>query len=240
LGERAAPIAAEKPAVFDEKISLPAWAQTLVGEEPRPPRPLAPSSAGEEQGAEPPFPPDQVAEAAKRGVLIHRLLERLPDIAPEDRADVAKNWLARQANELDVASRDEIAQRALTVLQNPDFAEVFGPSALAEIPLAANVDGIVVAGTADRLLVDAKNVTVVDFKTARRPPSRLDDIPSSTLRQMGAYASALKVIYPDRNIRAAVLYTQNAELIEIPATILAANNPGLSPEQESYSRGAVE
>lgn len=240
LGERAAPIAAEKPAVLDEKISLPAWARTPVGEEPRPPRPLAPSSAGEEQGAEPPFPPDQVAEAAKRGVLIHRLLERLPDIAPEDRADVAKNWLARQANELDVASRDEIAQRALTVLQNPDFAEVFGPSALAEIPLAANVDGIVVAGTADRLLVDAENVTVVDFKTARRPPSRIDDIPSSTLRQMGAYASALKVIYPDRNIRAAVLYTQNAELIEIPATILAANNPCLSPEQESYSRGAVE
>jgi ATP-dependent helicase/nuclease subunit A len=54
-----------------------------IGPEPRPPRPLAPSAAGEEQGADPPLPPGVLAAAARRGVLIHRLLERLPDVAPE-------------------------------------------------------------------------------------------------------------------------------------------------------------
>ncbi len=53
-GERAAPVAdtvaAEEPAV----PALPGWALRPIGPEPRPPRPLAPSSAGEEQGADPP------------------------------------------------------------------------------------------------------------------------------------------------------------------------------------------
>jgi ATP-dependent helicase/nuclease subunit A len=37
------------------------------------------------------------AEAARRGTLIHALLERLPDVAPERRDDVAARWLERQA-----------------------------------------------------------------------------------------------------------------------------------------------
>ena len=37
--------------------------------------------------------------AARRGSLIHRLLERLPDVPAADRHDAARNWLARQASE---------------------------------------------------------------------------------------------------------------------------------------------
>jgi ATP-dependent helicase/nuclease subunit A len=240
LGERAGPARPVGQLGSPAATALPHWAKDPVGEEPRPPRPLAPSAAGEDQGAGPPMPPDQATEAARRGVLIHRLLERLPEVEPERRAEAAANWLSRQAKDLDPGSRAEIAERAIATIDNPDFAEVFGPNALAEIPLAANVEGIVVAGTADRLLVETGKVTVVDFKTAKRPPSDLAEIPLSTLRQMGAYASALQVIYPDHEIRAAVLYTQNLELIEIPANILAENNPRLHPSQESYPREVVE
>lgn len=231
LAEHIAKVDAEQDTA---RLQLPVWVTTPVGEEPRPPRPLAPSAAGEEQGSDPPLPPEQARFAARRGVLIHALLERLPDIAPDLREDHARIYLQRFAADVDAAERADMLDRALAVLAQPHWAELFGPNALAEVPLAATVAGQVVAGTADRLLVEESRVLVADFKTARRPPSSLEEVRSSTLKQMGAYAAALKVIFPGRTIEAVLLYTQTPQLIAIPADILSANKPGFVGNQESY------
>lgn len=239
-GKRPDPVAGIGQDVIPSRPELPQWAVTPIGPEPRPPRPLAPSSAGGEQGADPPLPPDIARDAARRGVLIHSLLERLPDVAAEERGHSARAWLARQAGELSEAVREDMLQSALTVLATPEFAELFSPAALAEVPLAAIVEGQVIAGTADRLLVTADAVTVVDFKTARRPPKGLDELPRATLQQMGAYVAALAEIYPGRTINAAVLYTQTPLLVPIPAEILAQYKPQLSPAQERFSAARLE
>jgi ATP-dependent helicase/nuclease subunit A len=129
---------------------------------------------------------------------------------------------------------------ALAVLAEPEFAPVFSSAALAEVPLAATVDGQVIAGTADRLLVEPGKVTVVDFKTARRPPASLAEVPEGTLRQMAAYAAALGAIYPGREIAAALLYTQTPRLIPVPAAELAARKALLSAKSESFPPPPVE
>jgi len=232
-GERAPPIEAWEQAELAMLPAPPAWATLPVGPEPRPPRPLAPSSAGEDHASDPPLPPGAAAEAAQRGVLIHRLLERLPEVAPAQREERALAWLARNASGLRDEDRAEILARALDVIAHPHWAELFGPRALAEVPLAATVGGQVVAGTADRLLVEPDRVLVADFKTARRPPGSLEEVPLATLRQMAAYAAALSVIYPGRTIEAAVLYTQSLRLIAIPADLLEAHKPALPAMQES-------
>ncbi|WP_095011204.1 double-strand break repair helicase AddA [Tsuneonella mangrovi] len=240
LGEMCSLTFAKDATERTEDVDLPAWAVTPVGSEPRPPRPLAPSSAGGEQGADPPLPPEIAKTAARRGVLIHRLLERLPDIAATQREDAARQWLERQAGDLEREEREDMLAAAIAVLAESEFADIFALGALAEVPLAATVDGQVIAGTADRLLVTAEEVTVVDFKTARRPPSRLEDVPETTLRQMAAYSAALEAIYPGRSVRAAVLYTQTPQLIAIPAEMLAARKSGLSTASESYAQPALE
>ncbi|TIX52036.1 double-strand break repair helicase AddA [Alteraurantiacibacter aquimixticola] len=230
-GERAPAVPSAKAEKDAERLELPKWARTPIGPEPRPPRPLAPSAAGEEQGADPPLPPEIAATAARRGVLMHSLLERLPDIPAQERAEKGTAWLERMAGEFDPLQRMEMLGKALAVLESPQWAELFGPDALAEVPLAATVAGQVIAGTADRLLVTESRVLVADFKTARRPPSSLEDMPAATIRQMGAYVAALEVIFPGREIGAAVLYTQTPQLIEIPGDILAANKPRLAGVQ---------
>jgi len=239
-GQGAPPVAAQPGASSDVAPDLPVWATTPVGDEPRPPRPLAPSSAGSEQGADPPLPADGARAAARRGVLIHRLLERLPDIPSADRARKAEEWLQRQAQDLDADKRADMLASALAVIAESAFAAVFSPAALAEVPLAATVGGQVIAGTADRLLVEPGKVTVIDFKTARRPPTSLGEVPESTLRQMAAYAAALAAIYPGRAIAAAVLYTQTPRLIEIPPEMLAARKGLLTTSTESFSPSPVE
>ncbi|ANU08177.1 double-strand break repair helicase AddA [Paraurantiacibacter namhicola] len=219
----------------DTKASaLPDWAVRPVGAEPRPPRPLAPSSAGADDSPAPPFPPGGDADAARRGVLIHALLERLPDVPADEREARALDWLARHAGDMDEGYRAEMVANALGVLAQDGWAAIFGPGALAEVPLAATVDGQVIAGTADRLLVEEDRVLVVDFKTARRPPESLDQVPSGTLAQMGAYAAALGVIFPGKRVEAAVLYTQTPQLIAIPGEMLAANKPRLREGVESF------
>ena len=121
--------------------------------------------------------------------------------------------------------------RALSVLDEEQWRDLFGPNALAEVPIAATVGQDVIAGTIDRLLIEDARILVADFKTARRPPGDVTRIPDATLKQMAAYVAALEVIYPERLIEAAILYTQTPQLIPLPNEILAAHKPGLAKAQ---------
>ncbi len=234
FGYAADPVATATPDNDAEQIDLPPWALQPVGEEPRPPRPLAPSAAGEDRGSQPPLPSAALAEAARRGALIHRLLERLPEVASDTREAQARAWLAKTAPDLPDAAREEALQSALTIIAHPDYADLFGPDALAEVPLAATVGGQVIAGVADRLLITPDCVTVVDFKTARRAPTGLDDVPDHVRRQMAAYAAVLGEIYPGCRVRAALLYTHTPLLIELPEAELARHKAALSTAQQSF------
>ncbi|MCZ8370459.1 MAG: double-strand break repair helicase AddA [Porphyrobacter sp.] len=241
-GERAETLEPEDNAqgVPEPEFYLPRWVTTPIGPEPRPPRPLAPSSAGEDKGGEPPLPPEAARHAARRGSLIHALLERLPDLPAGERIEAARRWLARQAGDLLEDLREEMLGAALAVLDHPEFAAIFSSQALAEVPLAATVDGVVVAGTADRLLIDDSRITVVDFKTTRRPPASSTDIPVATLRQMAAYVAALEAIYPGREVRAGVLYTHAPVLYELAPKTLALHKNALQAPQQSLLLPDIE
>lgn len=241
-GTRAPPLATGgvvRLAAGDDS-DLPAWALRPIGPEPRPPRPLAPSSVGEDLVAYPPLPAEGARDAARRGSLIHRLLERLPDLPDAERAGAAATWLARQAGDLAEEARAEMLDSACRVLAHPEFAAVFAPQALAEVPLAATIDGIVVAGTADRLLVTPQEVLVVDFKTTRRPPASPEAIPLATQRQMAAYVAALEAIYPGRTVRAGVLYTHTPALFVLDTEVIAAHKQALDVPQQMYLPADIE
>lgn len=210
---------------------LPPWLDRAPPAEPRPPRPLAPSQLGEDLAADPPWPPGTADAAARRGVLLHRLLERLPDVAAPARQSAALGWLARIAPELTAPARAELIASALAVVSDPAWAELFQPGSLAEVPIAATVGEQVVAGTIDRLLIAPTCVRLVDYKTSRRPPESLDAVPVAILRQMAAYVAALEMTYPGRRIEAALLYTQTPRLITLPPALLAMHKAALSGDQ---------
>ena len=224
----------------DEHPELPAWLEKRAPEEPRPPKPLAPSGLGETEGSDPPIFGADASFAARRGVLIHALLERLPAVELDQREGRTETWLARNASDLDEAARTDIVQSALRVISDEAFAPVFAPNALAEIPLSAVVGGQVIAGIADRLLVTEDAVTVIDFKTARRPPLSIGAIPGSTMKQLAAYVAALKVIYPGRTVKAGVLYTQTPELFSLTESMLSPYNARFTDAHESFAMPELE
>ncbi len=221
----------QQGSIGEARAPEPAWLRTPIGPEPRPPRPLAPSSLGPDDVAElPQFDAELLSAAARRGVLMHRLLERLPDLADAQRHAAATRWLEREAADLSDDARAEMRDAALGVLSDPQWASLFGPGSLAEVPITATVDGMVIAGTVDRLLITPDAIRAIDYKTARRVPAGLAQLPAGYLRQMAAYARALAVIYPGRTVEAALLYTAGPALIPIPADVLEAQTLGQKAE----------
>ena len=154
-----------------------------------------------------------------------------PARPPANRPPVAARWLASHAPELSEADRDAIATTVFGVIAT--HADLFGPEALAEAPIAAVVEGVVIAGKVDRLLVGETSVRLVDFKTGRRVPADAASVETYYLKQMAAYVAALRAIFPGREIAAALLYTHDATLIDLPAALLAAHAPQLGGHEET-------
>lgn len=207
-------------------VVVPSWARQPAPDEARPPRPLAPSALGEDDVASPPQGSER-GGAVERGLLLHALFERLPPVRPERRRAAALHWLSVQAAALGDAARAAMVDEVLAVLGDPAHAALFGPGSLAEVPLSAVVDGVVVAGIVDRLLVTGDAVTVIDYKTGRHVPDGAADVAPAYLRQMAAYRDALRVIFPGRRVEAALLYTAAPRLVRLGDALLDAHKPRL-------------
>lgn len=213
-------VAGLPPSTAPAAAILPDWVHRAAPAEERPPRPLAPSSIVEDESAYPP-PGPELRLAALRGNLLHQLFERLPDVPQDERRERADTWLARSGDAPDPAFRAALIDDACRVIDDPRFAELFSPLALAEAPIAATVGGgQVIAGTADRLLITDDRVLVVDFKTGSRVPAAAQDVPVSHLRQMAAYRAALAIIFPGRQIEAALLYSSGPVLLPLSDALL--------------------
>ncbi|KTT70847.1 double-strand break repair helicase AddA [Sphingomonas endophytica] len=209
-------------------IALPDWARRLAPEDAKPPRPLTPSSVGDDEVSDAP-PAPAARDAAARGTLLHALFERLPPLAPATREAAALRWLTARG----VGDPQDVIAPVMTVLNDPAYAALFGPDALAEAPIAATLpSGRVISGTIDRLLVGDGVVRAIDYKTGRSVPAGVADLPDYHLRQMAAYHAALEVIFPGTRVEVALLYTAGPRLIDLPAELLGPVKRRFSgPEQ---------
>jgi ATP-dependent helicase/nuclease subunit A len=205
--------------------SIPKWAFNLPPDDPLPPTVLTPSRP---TGGEPvvlsPLQSDD-KDKFKRGQIIHKLLQTLPNLVPEKRKRVISEFLGRKTFGLSSIQREEITNETLCVINDPDFSPVFGPGSRAEVPLTGMIDGQIISAQLDRLVVRENEVLVVDFKTNRPPPTTPEKVAEIYLRQMAMYRIALQNIYPDRRIKCALLWTVGAYLMELEAEQLLKYTP---------------
>ena len=121
-----------------------------------------------------------------------------------------------------------MAAAALGVLNDARFAAVFGPGSRAEVAVAGLAPGVgPISGRVDRLLVEAGRVLVVDFKTNRPAPARIEDADPAYIRQMAVYVSVLQTLFPDRPVEAALVWTDGPRLMPVPENLTAEALSGL-------------
>jgi ATP-dependent helicase/nuclease subunit A len=212
---------AEAPA----PVRPPLWAETPAPAEAPAPRPIRPSR---EDGEEPPAAPpvaagDRSGRRFRRGIIIHALLQHLPDLPQADRLPAARRFLAGQ--EVTPEEAKAIAAETLAILDDPAFAPLFTPGSLAEAPIIGRIGARTVNGTVDRLAVTDAAVLVADYKTNRPPPERVEDVARLYLRQMAAYRAVLRDIFPGRTVRCALVWTYAARLMPLPDAVLDTHAP---------------
>jgi ATP-dependent helicase/nuclease subunit A len=190
------------------RMALPPWATSPAAPLPRPPQPLSPSAlpgakALSGEGG------DDSEHAMKRGTMVHRLLEELPNHPKEAWQTVAPLY-APEHLPADFAE-------AKRVLEAPALQFVFSADTLAEVPITGEISatGEKIFGLIDRLIVSETDIHAIDFKTNRVIPETPDAIPEGLLRQLDAYGDALGQIYPARAVSLSLLWTFSAQIVTL-------------------------
>ncbi len=223
FGEDPASVSGTSPMLV-KVTSIPDWTELNAGIEAFA-RYASPSDLGQ-GGVTPAASPLAEAQGLgrfRRGDLIHRMLQILPDIVPDRRAAAAVRMLGRETDLTD-EQRAEMTLAALGVLNDPQFGEVFGAGSRAEISVAGGAPnlptGLAISGRLDRLVVADDRVLVVDFKTNRPAPARIEDADPAYLRQMALYWAVLGEVFPGRTIEAALVWTDGPKLMPIPELLM--------------------
>ena len=222
--------AAPPPAVAP--MPLPDWLTRDASKEMPALRSVAPSSAGDEETARP-TAAGGASRARLRGILAHRLLQALPDIPADRRTKATQDYLDRAGASLLPEKREIIAEQVMRVLDDKRFYELYGANSRAEVPIVGKVqiggETIRVSGQIDRLAVTQDAVLIADFKTNRPAPRRIKDVPPDYVRQLALYRAVLQKIYPDRLVRATLIWTEVPDVMELSARVLDAALAQVTP-----------
>lgn len=226
FGDDPAPFAGERPAAPAAAPAPPPWLDEAAREEPPATAWASPSQAASRSRIPAPSPLSRPGglDRFRRGDVIHRLLQLLPDVPSADWPATAERLLAREPDLTD-RQRAEMIGAALGVLRHPDFAEVFGPGSRAEVALAGSAralpEGLAISGRVDRLVVTPERVTVIDYKTNRPAPPSIEQADPAYVAQLAIYAAVLGEVFPGRDIRAAVVWTDGPKLMPVPEKMIA-------------------
>jgi ATP-dependent helicase/nuclease subunit A len=228
---RKAPVAADAPFTAAPAAILtdgrPLWLEHAARPEPPPVRVLSPAAAYDETARGRGWASGSGVEREKamaRGVLMHRLLQSLPDIPQASRAEAARRYLARSPAGFSAEERERMVEEILRLLDDARFVPLFLPGSRAEVPIVGRLKGgtLAVSGQIDRLAVTGDSVLIADYKTNRPAPCRLVDVPPAYIDQLALYRAVLGQLYPDKRIRAALVWTDVPDLMEVPDANLDA------------------
>jgi ATP-dependent helicase/nuclease subunit A len=229
-------VAPSEPRSRAAGVAAPAWLFSRAPAEPPALAYASPSEMAEVQKGPAPSPLSAAGGLGRfrRGELIHRLLQLLPDVAPAERRAAASSLMARE-HDLTPDQRTEMASAALAVLEDERFAAVFGPGSRAEAAIAGTAPdlpaGLAVSGRLDRLVIEPDRVLVADFKTNRPAPSTIEEADQAYVTQMAVYAAVLRAAFPGRKVEAALVWTDGPKLMSVPEKMMAQALEALPPSR---------
>lgn len=201
-------------AMILQQQALPQWAKEDAETEQNLARPYTPSKPEDEDDYDSASPLDEQGDFYRRGTLIHKLLQFLPAQA-ENKAALVHEFLARNAADMAPHRRAQIEDEVLTLINQPQFADVFGEHSRAEVPIMGEVDGKIISAQIDRLVELDDKMLIIDFKTNRPAAKTLATTPPSYIKQLQIYAELVRRIYPQKSVESYILWTNETRLMRI-------------------------
>ena len=201
--EAVPPVPLQKPLISN--IQEEAWWHTPAPTEPTTPKALAPSKVmpdtwEQDTGAQ------ERQKALAFGTAVHKILQLVPTASGQELEELAQRLLPDYPH---------IVKKLLTCTQQAQLRQIFSPDSLTEVPIIGTLDGEQFSGQIDRLVIQEKEVWLIDYKTNKTPPTTAEDIPSSYKKQIEIYKCLLKQIFPNKIVRGYLLWTATMELMEV-------------------------
>jgi len=210
----------------DDKIELPDWIKTKITPPKLTRRYVTPSHLLAKNTAEPAMRSPRYAQNKHqflRGNIIHKLLEVLPEFPQDNRRKIAQT-LMEGYPDLDPAKKPAILAEVFAVLEHPEFSDIFAAGSRSEISLAGSAktmpDGLYLNAQIDRICMTEDKVFIVDYKSNRPSPKRIEDISEIYLGQMAAYRELAREIYPKKEVICGLLWTDVPHLTVLPHRVM--------------------
>ncbi|MCB1467808.1 MAG: double-strand break repair helicase AddA [Rhizobiaceae bacterium] len=164
--------------------------------------------------------------AIARGLAVHTLLQTLPDLPVAEHEEAARRYLARAAADWPEGELERTLTSVLSIMSAPELAPLFAGNSRAEVAIMGTLSirghDRVVSGTIDRLAETAERIQIIDYKTNRLVPRRLEDVPEAYILQLALYRALLQPLYAGREITAALLFTEAPRLFALPDDVMDA------------------
>jgi len=201
LGE--APVWAEKPAEARviAAVDTPAWIAREVAQ--------APAFAAA------PVARKRSAARVERGILIHRILQNLPELTEAERAAHIETAVRR------AGADPALVAQLQRLTADPVLAEILSADGHSEASLITQrPDGSPERRRIDRLVVTPEGILVADYKTDREVPESPEACNPEYLIQLAIYREALRRTDPGKPLRFCLVYTEGPRLFMIPDALL--------------------
>ena len=153
-----------------------------------------------------------------RGIVLHRMLQFITEQV--EAAPLLKEFKRSLDGELSDTEIARLWQEAVSLTQQASLAYLFNPgqydTAFNEVPLFYDLPKHHVHGVVDRIVVASNTVYIIDYKTQlTADPEKQAEIATNYISQMSLYAHGALLLWPDKDIKAQILFTRNANIINI-------------------------
>lgn len=213
-------------AVPEPDNSLPDWVKPVANEAPAP-RPLSPSGVLEllniSEDNEREFLTNS-DQALERGNAVHHLLQLLPDVREEIRANVIDSYFSHREVTFEEAEKISIREMVNNLINDPSARWLFSASSKSEVDITGRVEiganSHMVRGKIDRLVITPEKVVIADYKTNRIVPQNTESVSQQYLAQMALYRALLRQLYPTKVIECFLIWTQDGSIMQLTDSLL--------------------
>ncbi|MDH5721782.1 MAG: double-strand break repair helicase AddA [Alphaproteobacteria bacterium] len=153
----------------------------------------------------------------KRGNITHKLLEFLPELPVAKRREAAHLFTQKYASDLPEDIQTDIVKEVMNILEHPEYQAFFSENSLAEISTTGFTSDKknIMNAQIDRLVIKDNTIWILDYKSNRPSPKKPENIPEIYRKQIESYKDIIREIYPDHDIKAALLWTDGPHLMII-------------------------
>jgi len=177
---------------------------------------LAPSRA-EKHSTQPSHKPENNSvDTKQRGIAIHRMLELLNSKQNLSNQQILQT-IAYEMHLEDNSQLENWFSVADKSYHHVDLQHIFNPDKALQVhnecPIQYLKDKQLVYGIIDRLIIEDNQISIIDYKTHQHAEkSNLHDISQEYRLQMQYYAEGIKQIWPEKQVKSYLLFTECTEL----------------------------